>query len=351
MDVFGSIDSAPILDRALGKNEAAYRRTMKLQQLRYIWEVAHHELNVSATAQSLYTSQPGISKQIRALEDELGVEIFARNGKHLTHITPAGKSILETTGEILRQVKMIKQLAQEYSDEKRGSLSIATTHTQARYALPATIERFIAKYPEVSLHMHQGTPMQISELAVDWTADFAIATEAMELFGDLLMMPCYRWNRCVIVPKGHPLAQLSKLTLEAVAGHPIVTYVFGFTGRSKLDEAFSRQGLSAKVVFTAADADVIKTYVRLGLGIGIVAKMAFDEQIDSDLVALDASHLFDSSVTRIGFRRGMFLRGYMFDFMRMFALHLTRELVEQVCACNSKAEIESLFEGIELPTY
>ena len=324
---------------------------MKLQQLRYIWEVAHHDLNVSATAQSLYTSQPGISKQIRLLEDELGVEIFARSGKHLTRVTPAGEAILKTAGEILRKVETIKQVAQEFSDEKRGSLSIATTHTQARYALPAPIEKVIKKYPEVSLHMHQGTPMQISELAADGTVDFAIATEALELFSDLLMMPCYRWNRCIVVPRGHPLTEIESLSLEDVANYPIVTYVFGFTGRSKLDDAFYDHGLSPKVVFTAADADVIKTYVRLGLGIGIVAKMAYDEQADSDLVALDASHLFAASVTRIGFRRGTFLRGYMFDFIKMFAPHLTQDLVEQAYNRSSKVEIEELFANIELPTY
>ncbi|MDG1662585.1 MAG: HTH-type transcriptional regulator CysB [Pseudomonadales bacterium] len=324
---------------------------MKLQQLRYIWEVAHHDLNVSATAQSLFTSQPGISKQIRLLEDELGVEVFSRSGKHLTHVTPAGEAILEAAGEVLRKVETIKQLAQEFSDEKKGSLSLATTHTQARYALPVPIEKFIQQYPDVSLHMHQGTPMQISELAADGTVDFAIATEALELFNNLLMMPCYRWNRCVVVKRDHPLAQVSQLALEDVAAHPIVTYVFGFTGRSKLDDAFYERGLSPKVVFTAADADVIKTYVRLGLGIGIVARMAFDDDKDSDLVALDASHLFAPSVTKIGFRRGTFLRGYMYDFIQMFAPHLTQDVVEQAYALNSKVDVDELFKSIELPTY
>ncbi|MDZ7781580.1 MAG: HTH-type transcriptional regulator CysB [Halioglobus sp.] len=324
---------------------------MKLQQLRYIWEVAHHDLNVSATAQSLYTSQPGISKQIRLLEDELGVEVFARSGKHLTHVTPAGEVILRTAGEVLRMVESIKQVAQEYSNEKKGALSIATTHTQARYALPATIRSFIQRYPEVSLHMHQGTPMQISELAADGTVDFAIATEALELFSDLIMLPCYRWNRCVLVPRDHALAQVSQLTLEDVAAHPIVTYVFGFTGRSKLDEAFTARGLDPKVVFTAADADVIKTYVRLGLGIGIIAAMAHDEEVDSDLVALDASHLFASSVTRIGCRRGTFLRGYMYEFIEDFAPHLTRDVVQEAFHCHTKAELEALFASVELPVY
>lgn len=324
---------------------------MKLQQLRYIWEVAHHDLNVSATAQSLYTSQPGISKQIRLLEDELGVEVFARSGKHLVRVTPAGEAILKTAGEILRKVESIKQVAQEFSNEKKGALSIATTHTQARYALPSTISRFIDQYPDVSLHMHQGTPMQISELAADGTVDFAIATEALELFSDLIMMPCYKWNRSIIVPRNHPLTQLSELTLTDVASHPIVTYVFGFTGRSKLDEAFIDKGLAPKVVFTAADADVIKTYVRLGLGIGIVASMAYNPETDSDLVALDASHLFAASVTKIGFRRGTFLRGFMYEFIEMFAPHLTKELVEEAYSRHTKAELDELFEHIELPVY
>jgi LysR family cys regulon transcriptional activator len=324
---------------------------MKLQQLRYIWEVAHHDLNVSATAQSLYTSQPGISKQIRLLEDELGVEIFARSGKHLTHVTAAGEDIIKAAEEVLFKVKSIRQVAEEYADEKKGSLSIATTHTQARYALPSTIKSFIQRYPNVSLHMHQGTPMQISEMASDGTVDFAIATEALELFSNLIMMPCYRWNRCILVPKNHPLASVSALTLEEVAVHPIVTYVFGFTGRSKLDDAFMSKGLSPRVVFTATDADVIKTYVRLGLGIGIIAAMAYDETIDGDLVALDASHLFASSVTQIGCRRDTFLRGYMYEFMEDFAPHLSRDLVADAFGCQSRAELAELFSHIELPIY
>ena len=324
---------------------------MKLQQLRYIWEVAHHDLNVSATAASLYTSQPGISKQIRLLDDELGVEIFSRSGKHLTKVTPTGEEILKIAGDILRQVEGIKQLSQEHNDPSRGSLSIATTHTQARYALPQVIEGFIDKYPEVSLHMHQGTPIQISEKAADGTVDFAIATEALELFSDLLMMPCYRWNRCILVPKEHALAQRSSVSLADVAAHPIVTYVFGFTGRSKLDDAFAVEGLNPKVVFTATDADVIKTYVRLGLGIGIVAHMAYDPTVDHDLVAIEASHLFAPSITSIGFRKGSYLRGYMYDFIRAFAPHLERNVVEEAMALPNKEAQEAFFADIELPVY
>ncbi|SFG60955.1 HTH-type transcriptional regulator CysB [Neptunomonas qingdaonensis] len=322
---------------------------MKLQQLRYIWEVSRHDLNVSATAQSLYTSQPGISKQIRLLEDELGVEVFARSGKHLTRVTPAGEAILEVAGQILQKVESIKQVAQEFSDEKKGSLAVATTHTQARYALPKTITEFIKSYPDVSLHMHQGTPMQISEMAADGTVDFAIATEAMTHFSDLIMMPCYRWNRSVIVPKDHPLTQVSKLTLKDIADYPIVTYVFGFTGRSKLDDAFAKEGLEPKVVFTAVDSDVIKAYVRLNLGVGIVATMAYEPEVDKDLVVLDASHLFEPSTTKIGFRKGTFLRGYMYDFIHLFAPHLTKDVIKQVLECASRAEIDEIFAHQELP--
>lgn len=324
---------------------------MKLQQLRYIWEVAHNDLNVSATAQVLYTSQPGISKQIRLLEDELGVEIFARSGKHLTRITPAGEAILKVTEEILRKVESIKQVSQEFSDESRGSLSIATTHTQARYVLPSVIDQFMQTYPDVSLHMHQGTPTQIAEMAANGTTDFAIATEGMDHFGDLIMMPCYRWNRSILVPKNHPLAQNPRPTLEQIAAYPLVTYVFGFTGRSKLDEAFKKRSLTPRLAFTAADADVIKTYVRLGVGIGIVATMAVDLSHDSDLVAIDASHLFAPSVTRIGFRKGTFLRGFMYDFIAGFAPHLTRELVNRAAQCHSRQELDDLFGNLVIPMH
>lgn len=324
---------------------------MKLQQLRYIWEVARHDLNVSRTAQSLFTSQPGISKQIRLLEKELGVEIFSRSGKHLTRITAAGEAILKTAGEIISKVENIKSVAQEFCDEKKGSLSVATTHTQCRYVLPRVISQFIEKFPEVALHMHQGTPMQISELAADGTADFAIATEAMELYSDLVMMPCYSWNRAILLPASHPLTQVSRLSLEDLSRFPLVTYTFGFTGRSKLDDAFNAKGLSPKVVFTAADADVIKTYVRLGLGVGIVAKMAYDPALDDDLVAIDASHLFEPSITKIGFRRGTFLRGYMYDFIEMFAPHLTRDLVQETAYRHSRSDLDKLFQEVPLPVF
>lgn len=322
---------------------------MKLQQLRYILEVSRQGLNISSAAESLHTSQPGISKQIRLLEEELGVEIFTRSGKHLTHITQAGEVILQGAEEILRRADSLRQIAQEFNEPGKGSLSIATTHTQARYALPEVIAAFTKQYPEISLHIHQGTPTQIAQMAAAGEVDIAIATEAMEQFSELITLPCYRWNRCVLVPRTHPLCELPSLTLEAVAQYPIVTYVSGFTGRSKQDAAFLREHLIPQVVFTATDADVIKTYVRLGLGIGIIAHMAFDAATDSDLVALDASHLFESSVTRLGIRRGTFVRGYLYDFIARFAPHLNKKNVVAAAQLATAAERTALFADIDLP--
>jgi LysR family cys regulon transcriptional activator len=322
---------------------------MNIQQLRFIDAVAASDLNISRAAETLFTSQPGISKQIRLLEDELGVDIFQRSGKHLKALTPAGQHILVHAREVLQKLDAIRSIADEYAAEDRGSLSIATTHTQSRYMLPPVIRRFIQRYPEVALHMHQGSPMQISELAARGAADFAIATEALELFENLIMMPCFQWNRSILVPRDHPLASSSRLTLAEVAQHPIVTYVFGFTGRSRLDMAFQAAGLQPRVVFTATDADVIKTYVRLGLGIGIIASMAVEPQRDADLVALDASHLFDWSTTSIGFRKDSYLRGYMYDFIGMFAPHLDRQHVEAFIAASGKTERDALAATLTIP--
>lgn len=324
---------------------------MKLQQLRYIWEVAQHELNVSATADSLYTSQPGISKQIRLLEDELGVPIFARNGKHLTELTAAGKQIVDIAGEILGKTRDIRHIAEEHRDNKVGSLSIATTHTQARYVLPPVITEFMGRFPGIKLNINQGTPVQISEQASRGAVDMCIATEAMELFENLVMLPCYQWNRCVLVRKGHPLAQKESITLADVAEYPLVTYTFGFTGRSKLDLAFEEVGLHPRLALTAVDADVIKTYVRLGLGVGIVAHMAYDPVLDADLVALEAAHLFKASTTHVGLRRDMFIRGFIYEFIRLFAPHLTRELIDQAMDLREKREVDALFKDVALPLH
>ena len=329
---------------------------MKLQQLRYIREVARHGLNVSQTAEIIHTSQPGISKQISMLEEELGLKIFRRRGKHLSGVTPAGEAIVALAAEILDKVENIRRVSREFTAPHAGVLSIATTHTQARYVLPPVIAAFREKYKEVTLNMHQGTPLQISELAANGAVDFAIATEALELFENLIMLPCYRWNRSVIVRRDHPLAELenaaaAKLDLPAIARYPIVTYVFGFTGRSQLDLAFNRAGLRPKVVFTATDADVIKTYVRLGMGIGIIATMAYDPRLDADLLALDASHLFASSATKIGFRRGAYLRRFMIDFIERFAPHLTEEVTLRAMQTKNNQELEALFGDLKLPEY
>ncbi|MFI0488274.1 MAG: HTH-type transcriptional regulator CysB [Yersinia sp. (in: enterobacteria)] len=323
---------------------------MKLQQLRYIVEVVNHNLNVSSTAEGLYTSQPGISKQVRMLEDELGIQIFARSGKHLTQVTPAGLEIIRIAREVLSKVDAIKAVAGEHTYPDKGSLYIATTHTQARYALPDVIKGFIERYPLVSLHMHQGSPTQIAEAVSKCSADFAIATEALHLYDDLIMLPCYHWNRAVVVKPDHPLAGRNHISIEELAAYPIVTYTFGFTGRSELDTAFNRAGLTPRIVFTATDADVIKTYVRMGLGVGVIASMAIDPIQDSDLVTVDARDIFTYSTTKIGFRRSTFLRSYMYDFILRFAPHLTRDVVDKAVALRSNEDIEAMFKDIKLPT-
>lgn len=302
---------------------------MKLQQLRYLCEVANQELNLSKAAKNLHTSQPGISKQIQLLEDELGVEIFVRNGKRVTKITTPGRTILKIAGRILNETKNLKRVGQEFTSKNSGSLTIATTHTQARYVLPRTIRNFTTRYPKVNLSLRQGNPIQISKLVTSGEADIAIATEAIELFHELVMLPCYQWNRCIITPPEHPLLKFNKLTLEAIAKYPIITYDFAFTGRSKINQAFEAKDLTPNVVLTAIDADVIKTYVELGLGIGIVAKMAFDSKRDKHLRSIDASHLFEPSTTRIGISRNSYLRSYELDFIEMFAPHLDHVTVKK----------------------
>jgi LysR family cys regulon transcriptional activator len=301
---------------------------MKLQQLRYLCEVANQGLNLSKAAETLHTSQPGISKQIRLLENELGVDIFVRNGKRVVETTPPGRAIIEIAERMLRDAKNLKQVGQEFANEAIGSLTIATTHTQARYALPSAIKHFTARYPKVKLILRQGSPTQISELVTSGIADIAIATEAIELFHELVMLPCYQWNRCIVVPPRHPLLRLEKLTLEAIAQYPIITYDFAFTGRSKINQAFDAKRLVPNVVLTAIDADVIKTYVELGLGIGILAQMAFDAKRDKHLRSIDASHLFEPSTTRIGIGRNSYLRGYVYDFIEIFAPHLDHAAVK-----------------------
>lgn len=300
---------------------------MKLQQLRYICEVARNGLNVSAAAESLHTAQPGVSNQIKNLEDELQVQIFERSGKRLVGITIPGRAIVAIAEKILNESENIYKVCDEYTSHSKGSLTVATTHTQARYALPETVQKFRKRYPSVTLHITQGNPTQIAEMVVSGDADIAIATEGIHLYDDLVMLPCYEWNRCIIAPEGHPVLDVNPLTLEAIAQYPLVTYDFAFAGRSKINLAFEKHGLKPDVVLTAIDSDVIKTYVELGLGIGLLASMAYSAERDVKLRKVDVAHLFEPSTTRIGVRRGSYLRGYTYDFIEMFAPHLTRQAI------------------------
>ncbi|VAW83310.1 Alkanesulfonate utilization operon LysR-family regulator CbI [hydrothermal vent metagenome] len=303
---------------------------MKLQQLRFVCEVVRRGMNVSAAADALNATQPGLSNQIRQLEEELNIRIFKRNGKRLSGLTDAGQAIVKMANRVLEGTDNITRIAEEYSADERGLLSIATTHTQARYALPPIIKEFTERYPKVTLHIAQGSPTQIAEMVVSGEADIAVATEGIHLYDELVVMPCYEWNRCVIVPRGHALLSLSPLTLVQIAKYPLVTYDFAFAGRSKINKAFEREGLDPNVVLTALDSDVIKTYVALGLGVGLLAEMAYDATRDTQLAAIDASHLFESSTTFIGLRRGTYLRGYMYDFILRCAPHLNKQAIKDL---------------------
>lgn len=301
---------------------------VKLQQLRYLREIVRAGLSISEAAKFLHTSQPGISKQIQMLEADLGVRIFERHGKRIVDVTAPGKAVLAIAERLLAETENLRRVGEEFSNEATGRFTIATTHTQARYVLPPVIKRFTDMYPAVQLNIHQGNPMQVAEQAASGEADIAIATEAFEQFEELVLLPCYQWNRTVVVLPGHPLLNETPVTLEAIASYPIITYDFAFTGRSQMNKAFELRDLKPNVVLTAIDADVIKAYVELGLGIGVIASMAFDARRDSGLRAIDAAHLFESSTTRIGFRRGAYLRRYVYDFIELFAPQLKRETIE-----------------------
>ncbi len=305
---------------------------MNLQQLRYLCAIVDHGLNVSDAAAALFTSQPGISKQVRLLEDELGVQVFVRHGKRLAALTPAGNSVVATARRALREIENLRRVGAEYRSEDTGTLAIATTHTQARYVLPPVIRDFAARYPKVRVILHQGNPLQVAEHTAHGDADVGIATEALGSFPELVTLPCYEWNRCVLVPRGHPLTKTVPLTLAALARHPIITYDFSFTGRSKINDAFDAEGLSPNVVLTALDADVIKTYVELGMGVGLIAQMAYDPVRDTGLERLDAAHLFAASTTRLALRRDVFLRSYVYDFIARFAPALDRSVVDAALA-------------------
>ncbi len=300
---------------------------MKLHQLRYLHEVARQNLNITSAAEVLYTSQPGVSKQIQLFEDEIGLQVFQRNGKRLTGITEPGSQILALAAKVIRDIENIKRVADEFGDVETGTLTIATTHTQARYKLPAAVKSFMSNYPQVKLNIHQGNPLQVAEQVASGEADIGIATESISSFDSLLCLPCYQWNRCVVVPQGHPLLSDGVLTLEKLVAYPLITYDFAFTGGTLVSKIFSDAGLSPNVVLTAIDADVIKTYVTLGLGVGLLANMAYDPERDAHLARIDVSHLFPDSTTYLGVRKDAFLRSYMYGFIESIAPHFNREAV------------------------
>ena len=301
---------------------------MKIQQLRYLAEVVRRGLNVSEAAEALHTSQPGVSKQIKALEEELGVQVFARHGKRLVSVTEPGKAVIAIAERILAEAQNLRRAGEEYANDQLGTLTIAATHTQARYALPKAVAAFKRRYPKVELVLHQGNPTQICDQVAAGEADMGVATEMISSYPELVSLPVYQWNRCVVVPAKHPLLKEKPLTLEKLAEHPIVTYDFAFANRSLVQKAFESRGLNPHVVLSAQDSDVIKTYVELGLGVGILAKQAFDPERDRQLRAIDASHLFESSTTRLGIKRGAYLRRYAYEFIELFAPQLPRKVVE-----------------------
>ena len=313
---------------------------MKIQQLRYLAEVVRRGLNVSEAAEALHTSQPGVSKQIRALEDELGVQVFARHGKRLVSVTEPGKAVIAIAERILAEAQNLRRAGEEYANNQLGTLTIAATHTQARYALPKAVAAFKRRYPKVELVIHQGNPTQICDQVLSGDADLGVATEMISVYPELVSLPVYQWNRCVVVPARHPLLKAKPLTLERLAEFPIVTYDFAFANRSLVQKAFEVRGLKPHVVLSAQDSDVIKTYVELGLGVGILARMAFDPKRDRPLRAIDAGHLFESSTTRLGIKRGAYLRRYAYEFIEMFAPQLPRSLVARAVAGEEGSRYE-----------
>ncbi|MFU8895685.1 MAG: LysR substrate-binding domain-containing protein [Gammaproteobacteria bacterium] len=323
---------------------------MKLQQLRYLRAVIDNGLNMTLAAERLATSQPGVSKQLKLLEQELGLSLFVRKGRSLVSLTAEGEDVARRAANILREVEAIRGISPNIYSESAGRLSIGTTHTQARYVLPEVIARFRVRYPDVTLDLHQGTSEQLAEMAEKRLVDFVIASESRHRFPDLVVLPCFRWDRIILVPEEHPLARLKRApTLEELAKYPLVTYVFNFEGDSSLKRAFAARGLEPQVAFTARDADVIKTYVNLGLGIGIVASMAEAAGGPSGLVALDAEGLFPRCTTWIGFRRDVVLRKYIFDFFEFFAAHLDERTVRAAVALDTQEEIDTLMADVALP--
>jgi LysR family cys regulon transcriptional activator len=322
---------------------------MNFHQLQYAVAISRHGLSVTQAAAALGTSQPAISRALKALERELGFDLFVREGRAFSRVTPQGAKVLEYAARALAEIESLQAVAADLNQDNRGTLSIATTHTQARYVLPPVVSAFREKYPDVELHLHQGTSEQIAEMVAADRVQLAIATGSDGLFPGLILLPVYRWTRQVIVPKSHPLARVGKLTLRELASYPLISYVFSFTGGSSLHSVFAREGLVPKLAITARDSDVIKTYVRLGLGVGIVASVAIEPQADADLAVIDAAHLFPIHTTWVGFRRGTLLRNFAYDFIQLFGPHLTRRVIERSLEARSPEGEAELFRKITLP--
>lgn len=312
---------------------------MNFQQLKSVRETVRCGYNLTDVAAMLYTSQPGVSRQIRELEEELGVDIFVRAGKRLTGLTAPGAALLPIVDQLLLGAENLKRAGQDFNSRLDGPLTVAATHSQARYALPHVVRDFREKFPKVTLHLHQGSPKQIAEMLISGEADIGVATEALAHYPQLVTLPCYRWTHSIVVPPGHPLlAHSEPVTLQQLAQYPLITYNQGFTGRSHIDDAFEREGLFPDVVLTAMDADVIKTYVELGMGVGIIASIALDPERDTALRMLDARHLFEINLTRLAIRRGTWLRGYAYGFIETFVPTLNRLAVEKAVSQLALAE-------------
>ena len=298
---------------------------MNFQQLRSIRETVRQNFNLTDVANVLFTSQPGVSRQIRELEEELGIDIFERNGKRVTGLTEPGKDVMPIIERLLQEAENLQQVGQEYSGKTAGTLVIATTHTQARYVLPHVVQDFRRTFPEVRISLRQSSPEHIAEWVLSGKADIGLATEGLKQFDGLTSFPCYEWNHVVVVPNTHPLLEKSKISLEDLAGYPLITYDQGFTGRSHIDEAFAQKGIAPDIVLTAMDSDVIQQYVSLELGVGIVASMAAEDNLKPGLMAITAEHLFSPNTTRVAVRNGAFLRQYMIDFILRLAPALKSE--------------------------
>jgi LysR family cys regulon transcriptional activator len=300
---------------------------MNLHQFRFVQEAVRRNLNLTEVAKALHTSQPGVSKAIIELEEELGIDIFTRHGKRLKRITEPGQHVLRSIEVILREVGNLKRIGEQYSAEDSGTLSIATTHTQARYVLPVPVAKLRAAYPKVNISLHQGAPAQVAQMVLDEVAEIGIATESLSDYPDLVTLPCYEWEHVLVIPKTHPLAAKSRITLEDLTAEPIITYHPSFTGRTRIDKAFAAKHLTPRIALEAIDSDVIKTYVRLGMGVGIVAEMAVRDSTDDDLVVRPGAQLFGKNTARIAFKRSAYLRNFVYDFATLLSDRLDRNLI------------------------